>query len=315
MGKGRSPCCDKAGVKKGAWSEAEDLKLISFIQVHGHSNWRALPKLAGLARCGKSCRLRWVNYLRPDLRRGNFTLHEEEAIIRLHKELGNKWSKIAAKFPGRTDNEIKNVWNTHLKKRIKDEEPNKQSQDSCDILLASATTDEALVENAEDDRSEQKLVHPTDSMDDTIEHSSSSSTSHIISSQPPFPGHKTENLDPESDYPGAPSSDMTKSTSEKNVSSMIIDEGIKNDPLEELTEMSFDSNLDLWDLLDGDQSDAADVTDVLLSDIDIPLQLATQNDNISSDDMSYTEGNANRWWLVYLENELGLDQTESTSSQ
>ncbi|GMH00351.1 hypothetical protein Nepgr_002190 [Nepenthes gracilis] len=113
----RMPCCDKAGVKKGPWSQAEDLKLISFIQQHGHDNWRALPKLAGLARCGKSCRLRWINYLRPDLKRGNFTLEEEESIIRLHEQLGNKWSKIASHLPGRTDNEIKNVWNTHLKKR------------------------------------------------------------------------------------------------------------------------------------------------------------------------------------------------------
>ncbi|KAK9690107.1 hypothetical protein RND81_09G105300 [Saponaria officinalis] len=102
MGKGRRPCCDKAGVKKGPWFQAEDIKLISFIQKHGHSNWRALPKLAGfslgLARCGKSCRLRWVNYLRPDLKRGNFTPHEEEAIINLHQELGNKFRIFFTKF-------------------------------------------------------------------------------------------------------------------------------------------------------------------------------------------------------------------------
>ncbi|VAI47057.1 unnamed protein product [Triticum turgidum subsp. durum] len=85
---------------------------------HGHSNWRALPKQAGLLRCGKSCRLRWINYLRPDIKRGNFTSEEEDAIIQLHAMLGNRWSTIAARLPGRTDNEIKNVWNTHLKKRL-----------------------------------------------------------------------------------------------------------------------------------------------------------------------------------------------------
>ncbi|KAF3438251.1 hypothetical protein FNV43_RR21012 [Rhamnella rubrinervis] len=118
MGRGRAPCCDKSKVKRGPWSPAEDLRLMTFIQNHGHDNWRALPKLAGLLRCGKSCRLRWINYLRPDVKRGNFTKQEEDTIIKLHKALGNRWSKIASHLPGRTDNEIKNVWNTHLKKRL-----------------------------------------------------------------------------------------------------------------------------------------------------------------------------------------------------
>ncbi|URD86668.1 Myb-like DNA-binding domain [Musa troglodytarum] len=72
----------------------------------------------GLARCGKSCRLRWTNYLRPDIKRGRFSFEEEETIIQLHSILGNKWSAIAARLPGRTDNEIKNYWNSHIKKRL-----------------------------------------------------------------------------------------------------------------------------------------------------------------------------------------------------
>ncbi|XP_020231477.1 transcription factor MYB102 [Cajanus cajan] len=115
---GRSPCCDKNGLKKGPWTPEEDHKLIDYIQKHGYGNWRILPKNAGLQRCGKSCRLRWTNYLRPDIKRGRFSFEEEEAIIQLHSILGNKWSAIASRLPGRTDNEIKNYWNTHIRKRL-----------------------------------------------------------------------------------------------------------------------------------------------------------------------------------------------------
>ncbi|KAK6932472.1 SANT/Myb domain [Dillenia turbinata] len=115
---GRAPCCDKNGLKKGPWTPEEDQKLIDYIQRHGYGNWRTLPKNAGLQRCGKSCRLRWTNYLRPDIKRGRFSFEEEETIIQLHSILGNKWSAIAARLPGRTDNEIKNYWNTHIRKRL-----------------------------------------------------------------------------------------------------------------------------------------------------------------------------------------------------
>ncbi|KAL4368942.1 hypothetical protein GQ457_05G029650 [Hibiscus cannabinus] len=113
---GRAPCCDKNVLKKGPWTPEEDQKLIDYIQKHGYGNWRTLPKNAGLQRCGKSCRLRWTNYLRPDIKRGRFSFEEEEIIIQLHSILGNKWSAIAARLPGRTDNEIKNYWNTHIRK-------------------------------------------------------------------------------------------------------------------------------------------------------------------------------------------------------
>ncbi|GAY52533.1 hypothetical protein CUMW_142560 [Citrus unshiu] len=115
---GRPPSSDKNGLKKGPWTAEEDQKLVDYIQKHGHGRWRTLPKNAGLKRCGKSCRLRWTNYLRPDIKRGKFSLEEEEAIIQLHKVLGNKWSAIASRLPGRTDNEIKNYWNTHIKKKL-----------------------------------------------------------------------------------------------------------------------------------------------------------------------------------------------------
>ncbi|XP_004504959.1 transcription factor MYB102-like [Cicer arietinum] len=115
---GRTPCCEKNGLKRGPWTQEEDQKLIDYIHKHGYSNWRLLPKNAGLRRCGKSCRLRWTNYLRPDIKRGRFSFEEEETIIQLHSILGNKWSCIASRLPGRTDNEIKNYWNTHIRKRL-----------------------------------------------------------------------------------------------------------------------------------------------------------------------------------------------------
>ncbi|KAJ0973215.1 hypothetical protein J5N97_021174 [Dioscorea zingiberensis] len=115
---GRPPCCEKAHTNKGAWTKEEDQRLISYIRANGEGCWRSLPKAAGLLRCGKSCRLRWINYLRPDLKRGNFTEEEDELIIKLHGLLGNKWSLIAGRLPGRTDNEIKNYWNTHIKRKL-----------------------------------------------------------------------------------------------------------------------------------------------------------------------------------------------------
>ncbi|EOA21468.1 hypothetical protein CARUB_v10001860mg [Capsella rubella] len=115
---GRSPCCEKAHTNKGAWTKEEDQRLIDYIRNHGEGCWRSLPKSAGLLRCGKSCRLRWINYLRPDLKRGNFTDDEDQVIIKLHSLLGNKWSLIAGRLPGRTDNEIKNYWNTHIKRKL-----------------------------------------------------------------------------------------------------------------------------------------------------------------------------------------------------
>ncbi|KAJ8543477.1 hypothetical protein K7X08_006000 [Anisodus acutangulus] len=113
----RTPSCDENGRKKGTWTPEEDTKLAAYITKYGCWNWRQLPKYAGLARCGKSCRLRWMNYLRPNVKRGNYTKEEDEIILKLHAQLGNKWSAIAAHFPGRSDNEIKNHWHTALKKR------------------------------------------------------------------------------------------------------------------------------------------------------------------------------------------------------
>ncbi|CAL9044209.1 transcription factor MYB8-like [Musa acuminata AAA Group] len=116
---GRAPCCDKANVKRGPWSPEEDATLKIYIEKHGTGgNWIALPQKAGLKRCGKSCRLRWLNYLRPDIKHGAFTEEEDTIICTLYNRLGSRWSIIASQMPGRTDNDVKNYWNTKLKKKL-----------------------------------------------------------------------------------------------------------------------------------------------------------------------------------------------------
>ncbi|XP_042384736.1 transcription factor GAMYB-like isoform X2 [Zingiber officinale] len=104
-------------LKKGPWTVPEDAILLNYVKKHGEGNWNAVQKHTGLSRCGKSCRLRWANHLRPNLKKGSFTPEEEQLIIELHAKMGNKWARMAALMPGRTDNEIKNYWNTRIKRR------------------------------------------------------------------------------------------------------------------------------------------------------------------------------------------------------
>ncbi|GMN36996.1 hypothetical protein TIFTF001_042559 [Ficus carica] len=161
---GRTPCCSGEGLKKGTWADDEDRKLVDYITEHGEGGWRSLPQKAGnnvvyedarncisLWRCGKSCRLRWANYLKPGIKRGEFGIEEEETIIRLHSTLGNKWSTIAKQLRGRTDNEIKNHWNTRLK-RLADEWRIKRNE-----ARNSSEVPENCGTNAEADNTTSKL--------------------------------------------------------------------------------------------------------------------------------------------------------------
>ncbi|KAI9094243.1 hypothetical protein K1719_026825 [Acacia pycnantha] len=104
-------------MKKGPWTAAEDAILEEYVNKYGEGNWNSVQKNCGLRRCGKSCRLRWANHLRPNLKKGAFSQEEEHIIVQLHAKLGNKWARMASLLPGRTDNEIKNFWNTRTKRR------------------------------------------------------------------------------------------------------------------------------------------------------------------------------------------------------
>ncbi|KAJ8570158.1 hypothetical protein K7X08_006735 [Anisodus acutangulus] len=110
---------DDFELRRGPWTLEEDNLLIHYISTHGEGRWNALAKCAGLKRTGKSCRLRWLNYLKPDIKRGNLTPQEQLLILELHSKWGNRWSKIAQHLPGRTDNEIKNYWRTRVQKQAR----------------------------------------------------------------------------------------------------------------------------------------------------------------------------------------------------
>ncbi|KAK7374553.1 hypothetical protein VNO80_07985 [Phaseolus coccineus] len=107
-----------SGVRKGAWSKFEDELLKACVQLYGEGKWHLVPQRAGLNRCRKSCRLRWLNYLKPNIKRGDFSEDEIDLMIRLHKLLGNRWSLIAGRLPGRTSNDVKNYWNSYTRRKL-----------------------------------------------------------------------------------------------------------------------------------------------------------------------------------------------------
>ncbi|KAG5008056.1 hypothetical protein JHK82_025989 [Glycine max] len=127
-----------SGVRKGAWSQIEDNLLRDCVNLHGEGKWHLVPKRAGLNRCRKSCRLRWLNYLKPNIKRGDFSEDEVDLMIRLHKLLGNRWSLIAGRLPGRTSNDVKNYWNTYMRRKVhshkKDNNIEKQADEAKPIV-------------------------------------------------------------------------------------------------------------------------------------------------------------------------------------
>ncbi|RRT82235.1 hypothetical protein B296_00014811 [Ensete ventricosum] len=134
-GSATPPSEEEMELRRGPWTADEDLILMNYVTAHGEGRWNFLARCAGAHfLSSKSCRLRWLNYLRPDVRRGNITPEEQLLILELHFRLGNRWSKIARHLPGRTDNEIKNYWRTRVQKQAKQLRCDVNSKQFRDIL-------------------------------------------------------------------------------------------------------------------------------------------------------------------------------------
>nr|AHJ60260.1 anthocyanin transcription factor MYB1 [Magnolia liliiflora] len=161
---------DQLGVRKGAWTKEEDLLLRRCIEKYGEEKWYLVPQRAGLNRCRKSCRLRWFNYLTPNIKRGEFGADEIDLIIRLHKLLGNRWTLIAGRIPGRTANDIKNYWNSHLSKKVTSHD----NKDTTKVLKPQARRPSKSFissENIETSRSQEERGQqlPLDSPEDLFQ--------------------------------------------------------------------------------------------------------------------------------------------------
>ncbi|XP_047313004.1 transcription factor WER-like [Impatiens glandulifera] len=156
---------DESGYKKGLWMEEEDELLKQYVAKYGKGKWNRIAKTTDLKRCGKSCRLRWLNYLNPNVKRDTFADDEDDLIIRLHKLLGNRWSLIAGRIPGRTDNQVKNRWNTYLSKKVETTKKyRKRVRNSRQTIHDVSTKDERGDHYVplKDNHLDQPLFHETD---------------------------------------------------------------------------------------------------------------------------------------------------------
>lgn len=287
-------------MKRGPWSPAEDLRLISFIQKHGHDNWRSLPKQAGLKRCGKSCRLRWINYLRPDVKRGNFTPEEEEAIIHLHQSIGNKWSRIAAQFPGRTDNEIKNVWNTHLKKKLEPKvtaSKKDESKESSVALTSSSSSSNSFKSYDHQTREVVNLENDQLVGDDDQNCQAKKKLKSQSGEATKEPSSPSSNTSYNSNITTTNSSQVEDTKHEELMGSFFNFGAFNHD-------LPFEFDSDFWNMLDNINTNEAQVSDpnVCQSSSFVPNQELNMEPE-------------NRKWLKYVETELELEDTTTTTNE
>ncbi|CAK8569965.1 unnamed protein product [Lathyrus sativus] len=149
----------EVALKKGPWTKEEDENLKDHIKKHGEGNWKAIQKESGLARCGKSCRLRWSNHLRPGVKKGSFIAEEERLIIECHFLKGNKWAHMDTLLPGRTNNEIKNFWYTRSKKRKREGLPIYPDEITSKYLLNDSKESADTLENESNQHDETETFN------------------------------------------------------------------------------------------------------------------------------------------------------------
>ncbi|BAT94516.1 hypothetical protein VIGAN_08112600 [Vigna angularis var. angularis] len=187
---------NQEAVNRGPWSAEEDQILINYVHLHGEGKWGQISRRTGLKRGGKSCRLRWLNYLKPDIKRGNISSDEEDLIIRLHSLLGNRWSLIAGRLPGRTDNEIKNYWNTYLRKKVEEKHNDNNNNIPVELRMESSNAFGIAIDPAKSSEAVMctEVMMATEAVNDSVNTKNLMSTNYIENPFASVPADHPEGL-------------------------------------------------------------------------------------------------------------------------